>query len=334
MPEPYRDPVTVARIMDVINRRLFRDRIVQPARATRQLRVNNDVLDDERFVAFWRTVAQKTRYLVEFDTERLIAACVSAIRNMPSIQPPRIIVEIANIDQSYAGISEAPAHYVDMIASAAVQVLPDVITMIQSETNLTRRTISRILVESDRLADFERNPQAFITATLGIIKAQLNTCLMDGLTYEKVDGDIWHVRELSRRGWSAVEDARNPLFEPTNRSRTVWDAIPLDSGTERTFVQRLDDDTRVKYYVKLPAWFTVDTPIGQYNPDWAILYEDEEIFSLVRETKSSTDEQKRRVAENQKIQAARAHFKAIDVDYDDVVTWDQVVASLQNKTNS
>lgn len=329
IPETFRDEATLDRVMGEINKQLFRDRIVKPARTTRQLRVNEDVIDNERFLAFWNTIAQKTRYLVAFDTDQLTAYCVESIRNMARIRAPQVRVEIATIEQSHAGVRELPAHYVDAMESRPVQVLPDVITMVQSETNLTRRTIARILAESGRLEDFERNPQAYITSVLEIIKNHLNTCLLGGLHYEKVEGDVWHVRELSHHTWNAVEDELNPLFEPAGKRRTVYDRISLDSGTERTFVEQLDADERVKYYVKLPGWFTIDTPIGQYNPDWAIMYEDEKTFDLVRETKSTTNEMQRRGTENAKIQAARRHYDAIGVNYGEAITWPAEVLKLK-----
>jgi type III restriction enzyme len=248
---------------------------------------------------------------------------------MARIQPPSIKVEIAWLQQTHAGVRENSPYYVDALSAATVQVLPDIITMIQSETDLTRSTIARILAESGRMADFEVNPQAFITATTGIIRERLNTSLMDGLQYELLeDGRTWQVRELASRAPSPIDDGN--LFTPgEGANKTVWNGVPTDSGTELQFANRLDTDERVKYYVKLPDWFRIDTPIGQYNPDWAVMFEDERTFYLVRETKDSTVESSRRGTANMKIQAARAHYQAIDVDYDVVTSWDEVVRSLK-----
>ena len=132
----------------------------------------------------------------------------------------------------------------------------------QNETDLTRKTVSRILVESSRLTEFKINLQAYIRAVTALIKGKFNEVLVDRLKYEPIDG-VWHVREFwSRPAVEAIDHHR--LFGPEkNPGRTVWDRFVTDSDVERRFATHLDTDERVKYYVKLPGWFVIDTPIGK-----------------------------------------------------------------------
>ena len=102
-------------------------------------------------------------------------------------------------------------------------------------------------------------------------------------------------------------------------SRTPYDYIVYDSDVEHEVAKRLDTDERVKFFCKLPRWFKVTTPLGDYNPDWAVVVEEEEKLYLVRETKSTLDRDKRRDSENKKVDCGKAHFTALGVDFKDVV---------------
>ena len=112
-----------------------------------------------------------------------------------------------------------------------------------------------------------------------------------------------------------VERYASRLYKVQNEEKTPFNHVEIESDVERRFAKALDDNKSVKYFVKLPAWFTVDTPIGPYNPDWAIVFEQTKRLYLVRETKGSLEAEQRRHEENVKIECAQRHFKAIDVDY-------------------
>lgn len=328
VPEEFSAQETVDQINDVIRRYVFRDRIVKKARPRQRLTLNHDVLDSDEFIAFWNQIAQRTRYMVEFDTDRLVRRSVENLRLGPQVAPPRIRVHRADLEQTRAGIREGAARYSDQIESRETLIVPDVITMIQGETNLTRQTIARILIESGRAEDIRINPQAFITQATDTIRTVLRDEMQNGLKYEK-RGSAWHVREFRGKSAGDLERFSERLYEVQNPDRTVYDYVEFDSGIESKFVRDLDTNERVKYYVKLPAWFTVDTPIGAYNPDWAIMMEDESAFYLVRETKSSLIDESRRISENDKIHAARAHFRAIDVNYDVSTSFRDVEESVR-----
>lgn len=255
------------------------------------------------------------------------------IRLSVKVSPPRITVNRARLEQTRAGIREGPGLYSDRIESGEVLVVPDVITMIQGETNLTRATIAQILIRSRKAEEIRINPQSFITQATTIIKAELRRIMQGGLKYEKREGDIWHVRRFRGEQALDLEQFTERLYQVQNPDRTVYDFVELDSmGVEGQFVKRLDTDERVRFYVKLPSWFTVDTPIGAYNPDWAIMMQNGTSFYLVRETKESLVEADRRGNENEKINAARKHFAAIDVDYDVARTFSNVSEHVWQKS--
>ena len=112
--------------------------------------------------------------------------------------------------------------------------------------------------------------------------------------------------------------------------KTLYDHVEIDSEVERRFAKGLDDNTNVKFFMKLPAWFTVDTPIGPYNPDWAIVFDGSERVYLVRETKGSSDPDELRGREETKIRCAGQHFEAIGVDYAVTSSVDEMVSGLSH----
>ena len=113
-----------------------------------------------------------------------------------------------------------------------------------------------------------------------------------------------------------------------NTDKTPFDHVEFDSDVEHRFAKALDNNEDVRFYLKLPSWFTVDTPIGPYNPDWAIMLESETKLCLVRETKGSLNAADRREAENIKINCAMSHFAAINVNYDVARNMDDLAAQV------
>jgi type III restriction enzyme len=329
VPDEYSDPGTAEQIMDRINRYVFKDRIVKPVRQRQRLTPNRTVLDSDEFLSFWNTIAQRTRYMVSFDSEALIRRSAENIRLNLRVNPPRIRVQRSELEQTRAGIREGAAKYSEQFESSKVLVIPDVITMIQSETNLTRKTIARILIDSGQSEKIKINPQSFITQATAVIQVVLRDVMQHGLKYEKRGGDVWQVRNFWDKTTGDMERFRETLYEVENPDRTVYDYVEFDSRVESQFVKALDSNERVKYYVKLPSWFSVDTPVGSYVPDWAIMMQDGQSFYLVRETKGSLSAEDRRGNENDKIHAARRHFEAIDVNYAVSTSFSEVEESVQ-----
>lgn len=150
------------------------------------------------------------------------------------------------------------------------------------------------------------------------ITSHLATVLVEGIQYQKITGSIYELRELQTDGMAEKDRFINMLYQVRNTEKTDFDYVVFDSDVERQFAELLDSREDIKLFMKLPDKFKVDTPVGPYNPDWAIVkVEDgQDRFYMVRETKGSLDPSKRRPLENAKIASARKHFEAIGVNYE------------------
>ena len=190
--------------------------------------------------------------------------------------------------------------------------LPDILTDLQDKTQLTRRSIHRILVESGRLDDFKRNPQQFIDQAAEAINRTKRLALVDGIKYRRIGDDAYYCQELFEQ-----EELKTYLKNAIPAQKSVFEYVVYDSeGTEKTFAEDLEANEAVKVYAKLPAWFKVPTPLGTYNPDWAVLIDQdgEEKLYFVVETKSSGWWDDLRHHEGAKIKCGEKHFQAIAVE--------------------
>jgi type III restriction enzyme len=273
------------------------------------------VLESTEFEALWDRIKHKTTYRVHFDNEKLIADCAKAIASGPPVSKARVRIRKANLSIGQGGV-EATEH--DKNSGTIVTIeegdiaLPDVLTDLQDCTQLTRRSLVRILTECERLKDFKRNPQAFIEIAGEVINRTKRLALVDGIKYQRVGDDSYYAQELFAQeeltGYlrNMLKDAQKSVFE-----HVIYDS----SGIERTFAEQLEKNESVKMYAKLPAWFKVPTPLGTYNPDWAVLVEvsGEERLYFVVETKGSLFVDALRDNEAAKVACGEAHFKALAV---------------------
>ena len=276
------------------------------------VKVNKRVFLSPDFKDFWDRIKHKTTYAVEFDTDELIYNCSEAIDEELNISAPKLIYTKSGL------IIDADGVYVDeegKIPPSQVYTeeqeieLPDILTILQNETYLTRRTLKDILVESNTLEEFKKNPQDYITEVLKIIKREMSHMLIDGIKYTEINDyyeqGLFEEEEL----WGYID---SNAFE-TNRS--VYDHVIYDSDYEKEFAEDLERDPDVILYTKLPGWFKIDTPLGGYNPDWAILLKDEDNnkkLYFVVETKRNANPDAIRPTEKDKIRCGRKHFKALD----------------------
>ena len=277
-----------------------------------RLRLKKEVTLDPEFQELWNRIKARTMYSVEYQTDVLVANVVKAIKAMEKINPVRVHVSETQLAIAKAGVRT------DVIRESGESVIfrgavPDVIAYLQAETELTRSTIVRILKESNRLPEFLVNPQKFMDAVSAILKQQLHKLMIDGIKYEKIAGEEYNMRLFEEK--EVISYLNNRL----EVKKSVYDAIVYDSEVEREFAENLDKREDVKLFVKLPAWFKIETPLGTYNPDWAILKHDNTVLYLVRETKGTKDFEKLRNIEAEKIRCGRKHFETLKVDFD-VVT--------------
>lgn len=273
-----------------------------------RLRLRKEITLDPEFQELWNRIKAKTTYSVEYQTDTLVANAVKAITAMENIKPVRIQVSEADLGLKKAGISTSVIRETGETVTF-LGAVPDVIAYLQGETELTRATIVRILKESKRLPDFLVNPQKFMDAVAAILKQQLHKLMIDGIKYEKIADEEYSMTLFEEK--EVVSYLNNRL----EVQKSIYDAVVYDSEVEREFAEKLDKRQDIKLFVKLPAWFKIETPLGTYNPDWAILKHDDTTLYLVRETKGTKNLEKLRNAEAEKIRCGIKHFKELGVDF-------------------
>ena len=283
-------------------------------------KLNEKVLLDPEFETFWNAINTKTIYSVNYSTQDLIGKASAAISKMDKVEPPKIRSSLADIDVTQKGVTATLVRTPMTSYVARFTRVPDILTYVQGKTELTRRTIYEILIKSKRLDDFRINPQQFMDAVVKEIRTVLNYMIIEGIKYEKLEGISYEMSRLR-------DDAHKLNFSkerivPTAKS--VYDYILYDSGVEKRFAESLNALKDVKYFIKLPGWFQVPTPIGSYNPDWAILRKNGDIVYMIRETKATKDQMQLRGFENAKIKCGARHFETIGVDYDVAVSVDDL----------
>lgn len=299
-------------ITDEMKRYIFKNRIVN-ARDRRTLKYNKRIELNEDFKTLWQKINKKTRYSVEFQTEELIARAVEKIKKMDKIEPVRVLIDKTEVEISEAGIEGGKVFESRTEFVIGYHHLPDILAFLQRETELTRGTLVEILKQSGRLKEFTVNPQVFMIEVAKLINKALADTVVDGIKYEQIEGQYYEMRLFEEH---EIEEYLSRLYEVQSKDdRTPYNYIPLDSEVEQKIAEKLDSDQNVKFFCKLPHWFVVPTPLGNYNPDWAVVLENDEKLYLVRETKSTHDRDKRREIENRKIDCGQAHFDALGVNF-------------------
>ncbi len=285
---------------------------IKNADERRSIRPRRAVLQSPEFKALWDRIKHKTTYRVEFDNKNLLAQCIQALDDAPPIPRPRLQWRKADIAIGQGGVEATEREgAATVVLDEAGLELPDVLTELQDRTQLTRRSIHRILSESGRLADFKRNPQQFIDLAAQAINRCKRLALVDGVKYQRLGDEYYYAQELF--GQEELTGYLKNMISDTQKS--VYDQVVYDSDIEKSFADQMENSTEVKMYAKLPGWFTVPTPLGSYNPDWAVLVErdDGERLYFVVETKASLFASDLRNAESAKIECSKVHFAALKV---------------------
>lgn len=266
-------------------------------------------LSDE-FRALWDRIKHQTTYRVQFDNVKLVTDCIAALQKAPVIAKARLQWRKADISIGKAGVAATEkAGAATVVLDEADIELPDLLTDLQDRTQLTRRTIVSILMGSGRLDDFKRNPQQFIELTAETINRCKRLALVDGIKYQKLGDQHVYAQELFEKE-ELTGYLKNMLLDT---QKSIYEHVVYDSTTERDFADGLEKNDAIKLYAKLPGWFKVPTPLGTYNPDWAVLVEEDGTQHLyfVVETKSSLFTDDLRDKESAKIECGKAHFAAL-----------------------
>jgi type III restriction enzyme len=318
LPEPQKQLVPA--VVDLlaayqIERHIRKDKDEGPNRLKKEVTLSPE------FTALWNRIKPKTTYRVEFETDELVRRAVAAIKRMEKIEAPKIRVSAGRLEVLKGGIVTQAVSVSEERISTDHQPVPDVLAYLQNETELTRSTLVRILKDSGRLAEFFHDPQRFMDAVAHILKFELHRLLVDGIKYEKIGGSgpeaEWEMMLFKN------EELINYLTA-LQVNHSLYEYVVYESEVEREFAKRLDQREDIKLFVKLPAWFEIDTPVGKYNPDWAVLKHDNQTLYLVRETKSTRDFLKLRTSEADKVRCGQKHFETLGVPFAVVVTADEV----------
>jgi type III restriction enzyme len=288
-----------------------------------------DRLVSPEFRELWARIQHRTEYRVDVDETDLCATMVKALRSMVPVAKRKaewISRRVQRIDQSGLTTEATAARRVDVTYTDS-ENLPDILSVLADRTQLTRATVARVLTESGTLGQFRSNPQAYIDQVGRVLNATKVEFLVEGLRYELVDssrpeGDRRYALSLLREadvagypgpGGNVISDAggRPVSFE----TKSVYRFVVVDSDVERKFALGLFHRHEVKVFVKLPPAFTIPTPLGRYNPDWAVTVErpDGNLY-IVFETKGTNEAALLAPIERGKIRAARIHFDVISHD--------------------
>lgn len=288
---------------------------VKNADERKQIAVRKSVLLSAEFKALWDRIKHKTTYRVHFDNEKLIETCIQAVNEMPPVAKTRLQWRKADITIAKSGVAATEKAGADSTTLHESDIeLPDLLTELQDRTQLTRRTIARVLTESARLNDFKRNPQQFIELAAESINRCKRLALVDGIQYQRLGDEAYWAQELFEDPKNVLMGYLNQHNARMNTEKSVFEHVAIDSSVEWEFADQLEKNNAVKVYAKLPSWFKVPTPLGSYNPDWAVLIErdGQERLYFVVETKSSLFDEDLRDREGGKIKCGAAHFKALE----------------------
>jgi type III restriction enzyme len=298
-----------------IERHIRKERDEKPSRLKKEVTLSPD------FEALWNKIKPKTTYRVEFETEVLASRAVAAIKKMEKVERPKIRVIAGRIEVRKGGVAAEAVSAADEQATLTRRGVPDVLAYLQNETELTRSTLVRILRESGRLDEFLLNPQKFMDQAATILKYELHRLLVDGIKYDRIDG------VSAEAEWEMVLFKNEELVNVLTAlqvKKSIYDYVVYDSEVEREFAQKLDQRVDIRLFVKLPDWFKVETPVGTYNPDWAIVKHHDETLYLVRETKGTKDFLKLRTTEADKVRCGQRHFDALGVSFAVATTADDI----------
>ena len=309
---------SVINILDSV----YDSRAMQPENARDknvELQVDPDKLAMPEFKALWKRISPKSVYVVDFDTDELVNKAIASINR--NLHVPKIFFKVETgamdeikskdslLDGSAFSKSKSSTYDSSKQIRANSSVKYDLIGKLVGETGLTRKAVVAILtgIEKSVFGQFKFNPEEFIIKAAALINDEKATAIIQHITYnvldEHYDTDIFTEPTIKGKlGTNAMKAQRH-----------LYDHIVYDSTNERDFATDLDTNTNVAVYVKLPDSFYIATPVGHYNPDWAIAFYEGTVKHIyfVAETKGSMSSMQLRLIEESKIHCAREHFKAI-----------------------
>ena len=285
------------------------------------VRYRKDFSQHPEFAAIWERIKHQTTYRVNFSQDELIESAVKNLVKMPRIDEVKIRHEKVAFAINEKGVT-TEYRSSNQVTSKTHWDIPDVLGELQKKTGLTRQTICRILQKSKRLAEIYHNPQRFIDLVAEKINEALSQIMADGVEYHRIADRTYEMTLFKDFEFYLNQYS----FSVSNQSKTIYEGyIALDSNTENTFARHCESSEDVEFYFKLPKNFKIPTPLGNYNPDWAVVFKGQNKVYFVAETKNTgkriqrgVDESKLDPSEQMKIAYARKNFEHLHRDYDDL----------------
>jgi len=309
--------------------------IVSDARNKATLNLDQEKFASKEFKSLWEKINAKTYYTVSFNEEKLIESCVNSLnRNLRVSQTLVVITDgyLTTTKQNTPEMKKLIGKQVVLEEVAAKNVTFDLIGEIAMQTKLTRKTVAKILqrIEPTVFKLFATNPEEFIREAIKLIDEQKASTIIEHITYDKLNEE-WSAEEIFVDPTITGEYGKNVV----DAKKHLFDKLRYDSNIEKTFGEELDTADIVDLYVKLPSGFYINTPMGTYNPDWAISFREGSVKHIyfVAETKGDTSDIQLREVERAKIECARRHFSVISSDtvkYSAVSSYAELLA-LVNK---
>jgi len=267
---------------------------------------------DPKFLQIWEKIKFQTKYSVDYQTNDLITLAAKAMKEMVETKRPSVTSNKQKViltDEGVTGQLVSDTVSPNYGADSHRHEIPDMLSYIQGKTELTRSTILDIVKKSDKISELLINPQMFMDNTTSTIKSVLYELMIDGIKYEKIGNKLYEMALFEDNELEIYIDQFT--FSVNDADKTIYENyIPLDSGVENQFAKDCESSENIEFYFKLPGWFKIQTPIGTYNPDWAIVFKGEKKIYFVAETKSEGQELLK--SEKLKIKCGKEHFKRFD----------------------
>lgn len=282
------------------------------------VKLNKQVLVSPEFLELWEKVKYKTKYRFKLDEETYKKECIEKLKEMPKIHKVRIETENADINVEKDGVFyEEKNKQFTNIDNKEYNLTLENLWEIAEKSSVHIDLVLEAIFKSRRLNEIYNDPIKFTEQVIDIFKEVQAKTIIDGIYYIKNDDEEYYIQEVFDTSEIIAYLDKNALKIENNK--TPYDYIVYDSETvEKSFAKALDNDPNVKMFFKFPSRFKIDTPIGSYNPDWAVYKQENNTEKLyfVIETKGSTNSYDLRIKENLKIKCGKKHFEALQTNID------------------
>ena len=310
---------------------ISRSPMVENARKNTRLMLDRQKFEGKEFKELWKKINAKTFYTVSFDDAELIDNCVRSIDNKLHVNPLKVVIKTGTLEAEGSKMKTVKTKQEELRELISNRIKFDLIGEIAGRVNLTRKVVGEILqkIHPESFAKFKMNPEEFIVETAKLIDAEKAATIIEHITYNRLD-EVWSAEEIF------VDNEVSGIYgqNVADARKHIYDKLRYDSDMERKIGAAMDVADEVELYVKLPRGFYIHTPMGKYNPDWAIVLRENEIKHIyfVAESKGSTLDLQLRGIEVAKMECARRHFAQIssgDVKYDVVNSFEDLMRKIK-----